>query len=77
MKPIRDFTGCPIHHASHHKGLTEQDASALGFTLCRNMEEALQRAGSRQGREATIGVIPYCGETMVHVKEDREKFDEA
>lgn len=59
------------------KGLTEQDASALGFTLCRNMEEALQRAGSRQGREATIGVIPYCGETMVHVKEDREKFDEA
>lgn len=53
------------------KGFTKADADALGFELCRSMEEALAKADARQGSDSTIGIIPYCGETMVRVREQR------
>ena len=50
------------------KGFTQADADALGFELCQSMEDALAKADARQGVDATIGIIPYCGETMVRLK---------
>lgn len=51
--------------------LTKTDAEALGFELCQDMEDAISRASARQGAYATIGIIPYCGETLVHEKQNR------
>ena len=50
-------------------GFSQADADALGFELCSDMDEAIRKAEARQGPDATIGIIPYCGETMVRLKE--------
>lgn len=52
------------------KGFSQADADALGFEMCRDFEEAMQKADARQGKASSIGIVPYCGETMVRVKED-------
>lgn len=50
------------------KGFTEKDAKDLGFEKVPSIEVALDRAYARQGRNATVGIIPYCGETLVEVR---------
>ena len=50
-------------------GLSQADCDALGFEMCTGIEDAINRAFLRQGKDATVGIIPYCGETMVHCKE--------
>lgn len=50
------------------KGFTRKDADDLGFEWADSIEIALERALARQGEKATIGIIPYCGETLVEVR---------
>ena len=52
------------------KGFTQADADALGFELCSDFDEAMNRANAKQGVDSTIGIIPYCGETLVHIRKD-------
>lgn len=47
------------------KGFTQADANALGFEMTSGLDEAIEKAFARQGSHAKIGIIPYCGETLV------------
>ena len=52
------------------KGFTQADADALGFELCSDFDEAMNKANAKQGVDSTIGIIPYCGETLVRIRKD-------
>jgi nickel-dependent lactate racemase len=76
---IKDIAGMnvPMHHAmvrsrvqrticvSNH--LTPEDIAALGFEPAPDAQSALARAIELVGQDATVGVIPYGGETLVRV----------
>lgn len=47
------------------KGFTQADADALGFELARDLDTAIEKAFRIQGSLAKVGIIPYCGETLV------------
>jgi len=47
------------------EGLDAEKAAVLGFDYAPSMEEALKMAFAQQGQDATVGVIPYAGETLV------------
>ena len=49
-------------------GFSQADADDLGFELCSDICEAIKKAFARQGDRATVGIIPYCGETMVRLR---------
>jgi nickel-dependent lactate racemase len=47
------------------EGIDEKDAAVLGFDYAPNMDEAVKMAFKQQGLKATVGIIPYAGETLV------------
>lgn len=47
------------------EGMNEQDAQDLGFDYCESIESALRKAYREHGMKASIGVIPFAGETLV------------
>ena len=49
--------------------LTQEECDLLRFEKFDRVEDAIQEALRDQGENATIGVIPYGGETLVRVKE--------
>ena len=76
---IKDVVGInvPLFHSTvRHRtaticvsrGFTAEDAACLGFDYARSMDETLEKAFNIKGKEAKVGIIPYCGETLVRVK---------
>ena len=45
-------------------GISDEQARALGFTPFANLEDALQAAFTRHGRQASLLVLPYAPETL-------------
>lgn len=78
---VQDIAGMnvPMHHAmvrqraqrtlcvSNH--LTSEDIAKLGFEYTPDVQTALEHAYRLMGSDATVGVIPYGGETLVRVAE--------
>lgn len=48
-------------------GFTMEDKTALGFNHADTIENALDTAFKIMGKDAKVGIIPYCGETLVRV----------
>jgi len=62
------FVAAVKHRASTicvSDGLTDMDARDLGFERAADVETALAMAYKRLGNNATVGIIPFCGETLV------------
>ncbi len=49
-------------------GMAEEEIRDLGFSPAKSINEAIQTALQIHGRNATIGIIPYGGETIVRVR---------
>ena len=49
-------------------GLADEDYELLQFKKASSVEEAVEMAKARLGKDAEIGIIPFCGETLVKVK---------
>lgn len=49
-------------------GCSEQDAKDMGWTLVPTLEKAVSMAFEMKGSDASVGIIPYCGETLVEVR---------
>lgn len=47
------------------EGFSEQDIRDIGFIPCNTVEAALDQAFGYLGAEASVGIIPFCGETLV------------
>jgi hypothetical protein len=47
--------------------MSDIDAALLEFEVAPSAQEALERAYAALGREATVGVIPFGGETLTRV----------
>lgn len=47
------------------EGFTREDTEALGFTHCDSVDAALEKAFGLMGDNATVGIIPFGGETLV------------
>lgn len=54
-------TICVTHH------LTSEDLTLLAFDRAPDVQTALERAYDLMGRDATVGVIPFGGETLTRV----------
>ena len=79
---VADLVGLnvPMYHAmlrhrvqrticvSNH--LSQEDLDVLAFDSAPTVQAALERAYELVGREATVGVIPFGGETQVRVVPD-------
>lgn len=48
-------------------GLTAKECDLLSFTKADTMEQALQLAFEAQGPDASVGIIPFGGETLVRL----------
>jgi nickel-dependent lactate racemase len=48
-------------------GFTKEDCECLGFIHANDIEEAIDKAFEIKGKTAKVGIIPYCGETLVRV----------
>ena len=48
-------------------GFSREDIESLGFTYAANMKEALKLAFDLKSSSAKVGIIPYCGETLVWI----------
>jgi nickel-dependent lactate racemase len=46
-------------------GFTREDSECLGFIHAGSIEEAMDMAYEIRGENAKVGIIPYCGETLV------------
>ena len=77
---IKDIVGInvPLFHSTvrHRvtticisKGFSKTDMECLGFNYAKDINEALKMAFDIMGEEAKVGIIPYCGETLVSVEE--------
>lgn len=76
---VDDLVGLnvPLYHATlRHRvqkticvtnHLSQIDLDALGFDSAPTAQEALERAYALVGRDATVGVIPFGGETLTRV----------
>lgn len=76
---VKDLVGLnvPMYHATvRHRvrtticvtrHLAQEDLDALGFDAAPDVQSALDRAYAILGRHATVGVIPFGGETLVRV----------
>ncbi len=53
-------------------GISPRQAEQLGFESAPNLQSALDRAFAALGREASVGVIPYAGETLVRLPQPVE-----
>jgi nickel-dependent lactate racemase len=73
---IEDIVGInvPLFHARIHgrvkticvsNGFTREDSECLGFIHAGSIEEAMDMAYEIRGENAKVGIIPYCGETLV------------
>lgn len=49
------------------RGISAEDAELLGFEKVSSLEEALEKAYMLKGRDASVGIIPYGGETLCRV----------
>jgi nickel-dependent lactate racemase len=79
---VHDLVGLnvPMYHAMvRHRvqrticvtnHLSQEDLDVLGFDSAPTVQAALERAYELVGREATVGVIPFGGETVVRVAPD-------
>jgi nickel-dependent lactate racemase len=79
---VQDLVGLnvPMYHAMlRHRvqrticvtnHLSQQDLDMLAFDSAPTVQAALERAYTLVGREATVGVIPFGGETLVRVAPD-------
>lgn len=47
------------------EGLDAEKAAVLGFDYAPTMDDAIRMALEQQGKDATVGIIPYAGETLV------------
>ena len=47
------------------EGFSDQDIRDLGFLPCASPEEALSKAFDLLGADASVGIIPFGGETLV------------
>ena len=47
------------------EGFAPGDAEALGFISCESFDAALKKAYELMGDDATVGIIPFGGETLV------------
>jgi nickel-dependent lactate racemase len=56
------FTTLCVSH-----GLTPQDKACLGFEHAETVEAALQKAYQLTSPHATVGIMPYAGETLVRL----------
>jgi nickel-dependent lactate racemase len=76
---IKDIVGInvPLFHSTvRHRttticvsrGFTKEDAECLGFIYAGSIEKALDMAYDLKGKDAKVGIIPYCGETLVRLK---------
>ena len=54
-----------VHTLLVTKGLSQEDCNALGFEMASTLEDALEKAFAKHGKDAKVGIIPYCGETLV------------
>lgn len=50
-------------------GLSDDEVKQLGFTPFKNIQDAIKEAINVKGENASIGIIPYGGETIVRTKE--------
>jgi len=77
---IDDIVGItvPLLHASVRnrvtticvsEGFTKEDIECLGFVYAKNLEDALLQAYELKSKDAKIGIIPFCGETLVREKQ--------
>ncbi len=48
-------------------GLSVEDKQDLGFKHAESIDEAIDLAYELMGRDAKVGIIPYCGETLVRI----------
>ena len=55
----RRATVCLVSH-----GITEEETRALGFVPFASVQEALDDALARHGRDATVSVLPYSPDTL-------------
>lgn len=74
---IEDLIGidAPIHLDQSRKrgiktilvseGMDQNDAADLGFEWSPSLDAAMNTAFARHGSAASVGIIPYCGETLV------------
>ncbi len=79
---VHDLVGLnvPMYHAMvRHRvqrticvanHLSQEDLDVLGFDSAPTVQAALERAYELMGRGATVGVIPFGGETLVRVAPD-------
>ncbi|MDL2232561.1 nickel-dependent lactate racemase [Ruminococcaceae bacterium OttesenSCG-928-L11] len=49
------------------EGFSPEDIRDLGFTPCATVDAALEQAYRLVGNDATVGIIPFCGETLVRL----------
>lgn len=47
------------------EGMNDEDIKCLGFIPAANIKQALEKAFEIVGYDAKIGIIPFCGETLV------------
>lgn len=56
------------------KGLRDIDHDFLQFKRVDSVDAAIEMAMKKHGVNATIGIIPFCGETLVKVKNKKENL---
>jgi nickel-dependent lactate racemase len=61
---VRDRVQKTICVTNH---LTPEDLALLGFDSAPDVQTALERAYDLMGRDATVGIIPFGGETLTRV----------
>ena len=75
---VDDLVGLnvPMYHAMVHdrvrtilvtNHMSVEDAALLEFDLAPSVQAALDRAYAELGRDTTVGVIPFGGETLTRV----------
>jgi len=83
---IKDLVGInvPLFHSTVRnrttticvsRGFSREDAECLGFLYAGSIGQALDMAYEIKGNGAKVGIIPYCGETLVRLKANTDFAD--
>lgn len=56
-------------------GFSDEDIQDIGFIPCDTVERALNLAFERLGRDASVGIIPFGGETLVRCQEEGQEAE--